>query len=209
MVPPGLRGAEWVLLSAVGLGGLIGYLLLWQTVEPGFTEYWGYMIGQLGVLLAGLLVLHACFRRQGGLAWYTHLMVTGTAWVDTLGNAGHLYERYSSYDKITHFGAGIAITAGAADLLRALGERGLLDTTLAWQLAAAVTITLVLNVGWETYEYLGDSFFGSTRHQGALDTIYDFVSDIAGALVAVLLVVRAQRRPVAADRQVVLEPTRA
>jgi uncharacterized membrane protein YjdF len=182
--------SQGVLLSTVGLGGLLAFLLIHEAIRPNFTDYWGYMIGQIAVTLAVIVALDVYFAREGGLSWYTHLVVTANTWADTFGTAAHLYERHSSYDKVTHFCAGIAITVAAADVLRGLDERGVLRRPLVWRLVAAMTITLALNIGWETYEYLGDVVFQSGRHQGSLDTTYDFVSDMTGALVSVFLIWR-------------------
>lgn len=178
----------WVLFSTAGLGGLLAYLLVRQAVEPGFTDYWAFMVVQIAGTLAILLAFTLWLAPRGGLSWSTHLIATANTWADALGTAGHLYERHASYDKITHFLAGLAITIAAADILRALDERGALRLTPTARLRLAVSVTLVANLGWEAYEYLGDVVFGSGRHRGALDTAYDLVSDMTGALVAVAMI---------------------
>jgi Predicted membrane protein (DUF2238) len=179
--------------SVVGLGLLLTYLVARQLVDPGFTHYWGYSVLQVTSTMAVLLVVDVAFRAQGGLSWYTHASVVADIWTDTLGTAGHLYDRYAVYDKITHFAGGVALTAAAADILTALSRRGTVRWSLGVRLAAAVATTMVLNVGWETYEYLGDVVLHTVRHRGALDTTYDFVSDLVGGLVVVLSLWRAER----------------
>lgn len=173
--------SPWVLLSTAGLGTLLGWLLVGQALQPGFTDYWGFIVLQTAGTLALVLALSAWFAPEGGLSWYTHVVVTGNTWADALGTAGHLYERYSGYDKVTHFLAGVAITAAAADLLRALAARGSIRLGFGAQLVVALHLTLALNVGWELYEYLGDVVFHSERHRGGLDTAYDLVADMGGA----------------------------
>jgi hypothetical protein len=176
----------WAIFSMVGLGVLLVYLVVRQAVDPGFTHYWGYQVVQIAVTIALLFALEVAFAAQGGLAWYAHLLVTADTWADTLGTAGHLYDRYAVYDKVTHFCGGVALTAVAASILSALSKRGVIHWSLATRLAMAVAATIVLNIGWEAYEYLGDVVLGTGRHQGELDTTYDFVSDITGALVVVV-----------------------
>jgi Predicted membrane protein (DUF2238) len=180
--------AAWTIFSAVGLTGLLLYLLIRQATQPGFTDHWGFMVAQIGGTLIVVVALSILFRREGGLSWYTHLVVTGNTWADTLGTAGHMYERYVTYDKLTHFLAGVALTAAAADVLRALNKRGWIRLALGRQLALAVAIALLMNIGWELYEYVGDVVFQSERHRGGLDTAYDFVSDLGGALVSALII---------------------
>jgi uncharacterized membrane protein YjdF len=194
------RSTSWALLSTTGLATLLAYLLVRQALAPGFTDYWGYIVLQVAATLVLLLGLGVAFAREGGLSWYTHLVVTANTWADTLGTAGHLYERHASYDKVTHFFAGVAIVAAVADVLRALDERGLLRWTLQRRLAVAVAATLVLNLGWEAYEYLGDILFDTGRHKGALDTTYDLVADLAGALVSVAVLAGTARGAYAGAR---------
>jgi uncharacterized membrane protein YjdF len=153
--------AAWTIFSAVGLAGLLIYLLIRQAIQPGFTDYWGFMVAQIAVTLVFVVAMSSVFAREGGLSWYTHLVVTGNTWADTLGTAGHLYERHVTYDKVTHFLAGVVLTAAAADVLRALNRRGWIRLMVGRQLALAVAIALLANIGWELYEYVGDVVFQS------------------------------------------------
>jgi hypothetical protein len=182
------RLSPWALFTAAALATLFAYLVAREAIDPGFTDYWGFMLVQIAGTLAVVVALTIWLAPQGGLSWYTHLVVTVNTWADTLGTAGHLYERHAMYDKVTHFLAGVALTAAAADILRALDERGVIRLGLAWRLQLAMTLTLLLNLGWEGYEYLGDVVFASERHRGTLDTGYDLVSDMAGALVSALVI---------------------
>jgi hypothetical protein len=188
--------SPWARLSTTALTTLLAYLLVRQAVAPGFTDYWGYIVLQVGATLAVLLAFGAAFADEGGFSWYTHLAVTANTWADTFGTAGHLYDRHASYDKVTHFFAGVAIVAAVADLLRALDQRGVLRWTLQRRLVFAVAATLVLNLGWETYEYLGDLLFDTGRHKGGLDTAYDLAADLAGALLSVAVLATWGRRAV-------------
>jgi hypothetical protein len=190
--------SPWARFTTAGLGSLLAFLLIREAIEPGFTDYWGFMIAQIAGTLAAMIALTIWFAPQGGLSWYTHLLVTANTWADTFGTAGHLYERHASYDKVTHFLAGVAITGATADILRALDARGTLRLPLRRRLQLAVTLTLLLNIGWETYEYLGDVVFHSERHRGSLDTAYDLLSDVTGALLVSLLLSLACSRKQAA-----------
>ena len=48
------------------------------------------------------------------------LALAGPAYADTLGTAGHMYDRYIAYDNITHFLGTAALASAAGDILLAL-----------------------------------------------------------------------------------------
>ena len=102
--------------------------------------------------------------------------------------------RYAVYDKIIHFGGGMAITAVAADLLFARMRKHGKPQPLRPTLTLAVGIALAVTAGWELYEYLGDRCFSTGRHAGWLDTTYDLIADTAGAIVACALLARIEPR---------------
>ena len=51
----------------------------------------------------------------------------------------------------------------------------------------AIGVSLGLGAVWEFYEVFGDAIFDTGRHAGSLDTIYDLISDLCGAMFAVVL----------------------
>ncbi|MCC6792234.1 MAG: phosphatase PAP2 family protein [Thermomicrobiales bacterium] len=188
-----VRASAWAHWSIAALGILLGYLLGRQVIDPWFTHYWGYMVGQIAVTIVILIVLETHFVAQGGLSWLTYAVVVLATWADTLGTAGHMYDRYAGYDKIIHFGGGVAITAVAADLICAHRRKRGARPRLRQALMMALAISLVLNVGWEVYEYLGDRVFSTGRHAGWLDTTYDLICDTTGAIVALILLNHVER----------------
>ena len=102
-------------VSAVSLGSLLAYLLIRKLFDAHFTDYWGYMVGQLAATIVILVWLDDEFSPEGGLSWFTHMVVIINTWADSLGTAGHLYDRYVSYDKVTHFLGGVMLTATQLD----------------------------------------------------------------------------------------------
>jgi len=56
----------------------------------------------------------------------------------------------------------------------------------------AIGVSLTLGAIWEFYEVFGDAIFDTGRHAGSLDTIYDLISDISGAILAVALLARLE-----------------
>lgn len=181
------RPPWWAIWSTGLLGILLCYLIAREIVDPGFTHYWGYMVAQLAATIVIVISLEKHFRPEGGLSWLTYAVVTIATWADTLGTAGHLYDRYRAYDKFIHFGGGLAITAVSADLLFAHRRKLGLPQQLRPTLVIAALMSFTLTTGWEIYEYLGDHVFSTGRHAGWLDTTYDMMCDAAGTLVALAL----------------------
>lgn len=181
------RPPWWAPWSIGLLGMLLFYMIVREIVDPGFTHYWGYMVAQIAATILIVISLEKYFRPEGGLSWLTYAVVTIATWADTLGTAGHLYDRYRAYDKFIHFGGGVAITAVSADLLFAHRRKRGLPQQLKATLLIAALMSFTLTTGWEIYEYLGDRVFSTGRHAGWLDTAYDMISDAAGTLVALVL----------------------
>lgn len=175
------------LFSFLSLGGLLAYLLIAQRLTPGFTDFWGYLSGQVAVFLVLLVGGEVVFARQGGLSWLTHGVAVFCAFADVLGTDGNLYAQIGPYDKLTHFAGVAAFTAGIYDCLRCLSRRG----DLAWpamdRLMWSIAVGVAIGVGWEGYEFLGDKVFNSARVNGRWDTANDIVSDTLGALSVGLL----------------------
>ncbi len=169
------------------LGLLLTYMIVRQFVDPGFTNYWGYMVAQIVLSLIAIMIVSVKLSQEGGLSAVTHGIIVVTTYADTLGTAGHMYSRFVAYDKITHFLGTLAIASAAGDVLLALHRRGSISWSPVIILLTAIAIAMTLALGWEVYEYYGDRLFGTGRHDGAEDTTYDIISDFAGAFVAAAL----------------------
>lgn len=177
------EAARW---ATVGLGGVIVYLFIGRFLDPGFTDYWWYQLFQTSLTLGIVLFLNGMFAEEGGMAWQTHAIVVGATLADTLGTAGHMYERWGPYDKVVHFSSGAAFAAGIYQALAFLRNRGV----IAWEpfkrgLVAIAVSFVVIGFCWESYEYLSDVVFGSGRVHGWGDTIGDLIADTSGAILAI------------------------
>jgi hypothetical protein len=183
--------ARW---ATIGLAGVVVYLFVGRLLDPGFTDYWWYQLAQTSLTLLVVLFFNGMFAKEGGMAWQTHAVVVGATLADTLGTAGHMYERWGPYDKVVHFSSGAAFAAGGYQALAFLKQRRVIawDPFVRGVVAIAVSF-VVVGIAWETYEYLSDVVFGSGRVHGWGDTIGDLVADSTGAILAVSFIRRYER----------------
>ena len=188
--------------TVLGLIGLLTYLVVGQALYPGFTDYWGYMVFQMVVTLALLVAGEIVFRDQGGLSWITHVIAVATGYADVFGTAGHLYSNWEHYDKITHFFGTAAVTAGAYDCLRCLRLRGVRSAWVEERFAVALGIGVLVGIGWEVWELIGDKVLNTSRIGGWHDTTNDLIFDTLGALTTVFLLWRSEQ---GGGEQLVLE----
>ena len=194
--PNDARGGR-VLAAAAIPGGLLGYLLLGGAVRPGFTDYWGYLVGQTALALTLLVLAEARLADGGGLSWSAHALAGMGLAADVVGNAARWYARSDAYDQLVHFLSLAAITTVLADGLAALGRRGTVGWSLPVRLVVAAAAAVALGLGWEVYEYVGDAVFRTWRSHGRWDTTFDVVCDGLGAVTAAALVWRREAaRPV-------------
>ena len=170
--------------SFIGLGALLSYLIVGEMITPGFTDYWGYLLFQMAVTMALLLVGELVYAEQGGFSWQTHIIVVLCGYLDTLGTAGDLYANIDEYDKLTHFIGVAAVTSATFDVLRAHNKRKGREWSANALLTWAVMIGVATGVGWEVWEVIGDKVFNTSRIGGMWDTSNDLVMDTAGALMA-------------------------
>ncbi|MCL6643452.1 MAG: phosphatase PAP2 family protein [Dehalococcoidia bacterium] len=189
-------------VTTLALGGLFLYLGAGQLLNPGFTDYWGYLFFQVGAMLALLIAGEAFLAREGGLSGLTHGIAIVCAWADVLGTDGGLYARIDEYDKLTHFLGTAAVTAAAWEVLRAAARRAGSTRPPRDRFLLAVAIGVAAGVGWEVYEYLADVVFQTGRNHGRWDTFNDLVSDTAGAMAIAGLLWRQEQRSLSAE----LEP---
>ncbi len=188
-IPYVFRVSTTARFAICGLSGVLAYLLIGRMIEPNFTDYWWYQFFQTSATLIIVVLLNAAFADEGGMAIQTHVVVVGATLADTLGTAGHLYDRWGPYDKLVHFASGAAFAAAAYQALNFLHRRGVLDWSIVRRaLIAAVTSMMIVGFAWEFYEYASDAIFQSGRVQSRADTIGDLIADTAGALVAVAVI---------------------
>lgn len=169
------------------LGLLLTYMIVRQIFDPGFTHYWGYMVAQIALTIVVILWLSVHYAKEGGFSLLTHSIIVITTFADTLGTAGHMYDRYISYDKITHFLGSAAVASAIGDVLIAKSRKGSLNWSPRKMMIMAAGIAIGMGAMWEVYEYVGDRLLDTGRDGGMADTTYDLISDSAGAIAAAVL----------------------
>ncbi len=189
-----LDESGWVRLAVVSLFGLLAYLVIGQIVEPGFTDYWGYLLVQITVITVAVIWLSHLVVPNGGFSWITYLIVIVAVYLDTFGNAAGMYARYDPYDKIVHAAGTAALAAASYDILAALHRRGKIDWPPAQRARAAVAAAMLLASGWEVYEFAADQFFETYRHAGMADTVGDLIADVIGGVAMSLLLWHRETR---------------
>ncbi len=194
-IPYVLRESFTARFAVFGLSAVLFCLILGQIINPGFTTFWWYQVVQTFITLVIVLFFNAAFASEGGMAIQTHVLVIGATLADTIGNAFDFYHSWEPYDKVVHFTSGAALAAGTFQALNYLSRRGILNWSVAKRGLGAFAVSLfVTGFAWETYEYMGDAVFNSGRVQSRGDTIGDLVADTLGALVAVSIMYRTERR---------------
>lgn len=183
-----------VRFSALALGSLLIYLIINQIENPGFTNFWGYLVAQVAVILTLLVIGEFIFAKSGGLSWLTHGVAVACCFADVLGTDGNLYNQIDEYDKLTHYLGIAAVTAGVYDCLRGMHYSGWISQPPRARLFMAVAIGVSAGVAWEVYELLGDKVFNTARVYGPWDTGNDIVSNTAGALSVAVLLWMSERR---------------
>jgi hypothetical protein len=177
---------ERVRNALVLLCGLLLFTVVGRIMDPVFTRYWGYLAGQVVLLAAAVIVIECHCRRGPLLSAWTYGIISIAMTVDVLGTAGHLYDRFTFYDKIVHFMGTAAVTAVAHDIFmyHRWGSRWARTYALGM---IAMTIGIVVGVVWEVYEAFGDVVFATARSGGVTDTTYDILFDSIGAITATLI----------------------
>lgn len=172
------------------LGVLLLYLLLGQLIDPGFTDFWGFQVAQVSLTLATFLIDDVRHRRNAVWGWETRAIVVATTYAISIGTAGHLFDRFASYDKFTHFGSGAAVAALCYESVAYLRRHRKFADSIASTALFAIGFSIFVGIVWEVYEYLGSAAFHALRTQSWDDTYHDLIADSAGAILATLLLAR-------------------
>ena len=178
-----LRQRSAVRRAILALTGILGFLLVGQVISPGFTHYWGYHVPQVTFYLSVALIGETLCRRAGGLFGAPTLaVVVAVAAADVFGTSADLYSGNDYYDKIVHLLGTAALTAVVLDILLARAALRGSTGSPGHLVVLGVILGIAAGLAWELYEHLGDALFHSDRTLGRVDTAYDILFDVFGAL---------------------------
>ena len=102
-----------------------------------------------------------------------------------LGEVARFYYYVPFWDKFTHFQSGLLLGASVYVLVYILNEHKKISLNLSPIFVSifAVAFSLAIGAGWEIFEFMGDSIFGSRWQTDGTDTMWDMIADLVGALI--------------------------
>lgn len=187
---PTVRAPAVVCLDVLAKVVLLGFLAV-VVVDPE----WGHLTGKAPLMRAltyPLLAFAVPFwwavrRPASPYPWLPDLLLTLTAFSDTLGNRLNLYDRVAWFDDVMHFACTAAVTAALVLLTmhRTVSSVAALERSVALGMTAALT--------WEVFEYVSFVTRSSELPTAYADTIGDLTMGWLGAIAAWLLVHHAWR----------------
>src|SRR5215211_2056191 len=138
--------------TVLGLTSFLVVLVVGKTLNPTFTHYWGYQVAQIGLTAAAVIWVDVKYAPEGGFSSPTLVIAVLNTYADSFGTAGHFYDHYAPYDKITHFLGGAVLAAASGDVVLNLATRRVLTWSTERIMATAVAVAISLSVCWEAYE---------------------------------------------------------
>jgi hypothetical protein len=153
--------------------------------NPNDRRFAGKGIALRNALLVGafsmlLPVLYHLGPKRQRFPWAADALVITVPVADMAGNSLDLYNRYGTFDLMTHF-YGTAAVGG----LMALAARGRNVRPALFRWFLAVSCTTFPHVLLEIQEYWTDVFFGTHNVEGLEDTEGDLLAGVCGAIAGV------------------------
>lgn len=180
----------FILFGAVqGALLLIELLTAYDTLQRQLALSVTNVVTTVAVLGFGLWL-----RRRGQTpSWLTLGLVSGSIWLDALGNFQHLYAGFWWWDRLTHTVGGMALSAAFIDWFLARRAAGM---QASWPVATwlGVLVGQVLGSIYEISEWLGDLWFKTERVRGPYDTPHDLFQNLIGGVAVWLMVWLIHRR---------------
>jgi hypothetical protein len=92
----------------------------------------------------------------------------------------NLYYVYENLDMIMHFSGGFAV-AWSVSIFVSYFEKNIFISSVFLRFLLLISLTLLVGVLWECYEYLHDVWFSSQYLGNVQDTLSDLLLDMCGA----------------------------
>ena len=197
--PAGSRardGSTATILTVLIFAATVGQLAV-ATFVPGLPQFEGKAFGArllaYPVLMLAVPAVWWWVRRRRASAtpvpWKAFALIMAPFLVDVTGNTLDLYDSWSWWDDLNHFGNWLLLCWGVGLLVVRGGVRP------RWAVVAMVAgIGAVLAVAWELGEWYTFIRHGTEIQTAYEDTLGDQALGLLGALAAALIVWRSERR---------------
>ncbi|MCK8518585.1 DUF2238 domain-containing protein [Methanoculleus sp. 7T] len=142
-----------------------------------------------GVLALGLTMVPAAVTRRGyiTLPWEINLLVALSLYLHVAGGVRGFYEiYYPYYDKVAHLISGITVSVLAFVAVLLLDRFSRLNLSRRMIVGFVIIFAMAMEGFWEIYEWLFDTFLGTSLQHGLDDTMLDMIFVLVGAVVVAL-----------------------
>ena len=104
-----------------------------------------------------------------------------------LGEIGNFYERFWWWDILLHFSSAIAFGCVGFIILFYLNKTNKISSKPIWIALFSFSFAVSIGAVWEIFEFSMDTFFDmNMQKSGLVDTMWDLIVDVLGALLASL-----------------------
>jgi uncharacterized membrane protein YjdF len=142
-----------------------------------------------GIIALGLTMVPAVITRRWSivLPWQVNLLIALSLYLHIAGGVLGYYDiYYPYYDKVAHLISGITVSVLAFVVVLLLDRFSRLNLS-RWMIVGFIIIAAMAMEGfWEIYEWLFDTFLGTTLQHGLDDTMLDMIFVLVGAVIVAL-----------------------
>jgi len=142
-----------------------------------------------GVIAFGLTLVPSAITRRWSitLPWEVSLLIALSLYLHIAGGVLGYYDiYYPYYDKIAHLVSGITVSVLAFVAVLLLDRFSRLNLS-RWMIVGFIIMAAMAMEGfWEIYEWLFDTFLGTTLQHGLDDTMLDMIFVLVGAVAVAL-----------------------
>jgi hypothetical protein len=104
-----------------------------------------------------------------------------------LGELGNFYHHFWWWDILLHFSSAIAFGCVGFIILFYLNKSNKISSKPIWVAIFSFAFAVSVGAVWEIFEFAMDQIFGmNMQKSGLMDTMWDLIIDVAGALIASL-----------------------
>lgn len=176
----------------------------WKFLNSAVTFSWEGLVATVLVIWA-LFEIGFYFLRnrlKANISWVSFALAFSSLSLDAAGDIYGWYAAYSPwFDKIAHFFGGFVVVVVIYDVLKIVRAKNPAIFSGALVIPLAILITLFFGVGYETLEYMEDKLYWGrqVRLGDGYDTVNDLHLDLAGAVLAMMIVYLFRKKIIDSD----------